>query len=590
MHAAENHQIVRLQAQHLQQIMQIAQEQFGQNFLSQSELLPYLDSPNKFCQVAISGQDVLGFSLMQAGNCEEIAHLFRREKTWFIEQFGAYERLGYRSLTAVAERAKRQGVADTLVRQGLAFLSDKVEVVVCDAWKSTTTHIANILERHGYEFIKECPDYWAADSLADGFICKACGQPPCRCTAVIYAKFFNRRPWWARRQLGYLNGRLHFAGLDLLAFASQKATPFYLYDLDRISHKYNMLHEALAAQNIDFQIYYAMKANRHPAILAHLRRETSAGIDVCSPAELDWAQQNGFLPNEISYTGTSLSDTDIAALARHPQIRINLDSLSAVRRFAKAAGEGNIGIRINPHVGMGYNQSLEYSGNQVVKFGIYREQWLDLQELIQKTKLHLDTVHCHAGSGFLTAQLPRLEQIFEQLDYFLSLFPSVTRLNMGGGLGVMQSKGDLSLDLNIWAAKIADYARRRGLTLAFEPGDFLVKDAGLLITQANTVETKKDRLFVGLDTGMNMNYEYAYYQMNLEAVPLAQPKSKQLIPTTLAGNINEPIDTFSDQKPLPPIQEGDYLALLNSGGYGASTASNHCMRGNFKEYITFKRK
>jgi diaminopimelate decarboxylase len=185
----------------------------------------------------------------------------------------------------------------------------------------------------------------------------------------------------------------------------------------------------------------------------------------------------------------------------------------------------------------------------------------------------------------LNKHLERLSAILEKIKSFIQIFPDVHTLNLGGGLGVPQKQGDKPLNLIEWASVICQFARENKLSLAFEPGDFLVKESGILITKVNTVEEKKGKIFVGVDTGMNMNNEYAYYKMNLEAVPLLEPDTEDSIVATISGNINEPIDLFSEDKKMPLVSEGDYLALLNSGGYGASSSSNHCMRGNFKEYV-----
>jgi diaminopimelate decarboxylase len=182
-----------------------------------------------------------------------------------------------------------------------------------------------------------------------------------------------------------------------------------------------------------------------------------------------------------------------------------------------------------------------------------------------------------------------LNAIFEVIDQFLTLFPHITTVNLGGGLGVPQKEGDQPLDVEKWATIVGAYVQKRHLSLCIEPGDYLVKDAGLLITQVNTLEHKRGQLFVGLDTGMNMNYEPAYYNMNLEPVPLQQVMDGQIIKGYLAGNINEPIDLLSSYRILPPVQEGDYLALINTGGYGASPSSDHCMRGDFEEYVLYNK-
>jgi diaminopimelate decarboxylase len=569
-------------------ILKIADQQLGNGFLNREFLSSYINNNERYCQLALDGETVVGFSLMEIGNCTEIASKFKSGSYWFLEYFSAYEQIGYRSLTAVSADFEGRGIASLLVEKGLELLSGKVEVVVCDAWKSETNFIGNILERNGYEPVREIPFYWNSDSIKTGYSCKACGNP-CSCTAVIYAKFFtNKNKWWEREDLKYRNGILEFSGKLLLNYIETKQTPLYIYNTDRIIYKYNQLCTALDNQGVPFLIYYAMKANRHPAILNHLKIRTNCGIDVCSPNELDLAIQYGFSPDQISYTGTSISDNDLKKICVHNKIRINLDSLSAVRRFAKFSEQKEIGIRINTGIGMAYNQGLEYAGNKVVKFGIYRTEWEELKKNIDDSDLVVDTVHCHAGSGFLSDQLPRLAEIFKEISFFIELFPTVKTLNLGGGLGVPQQEGDQPLDLEAWSAIISTYVKNKGLNLSIEPGDYLVKDSGILVTQVNSVEIKKGKLFVGIDAGMNMNNEYAYYDMNLEAIPLKKPINRKNVAMTLCGNINEPIDLFAEDKEMPLLEEGEYIALLNSGGYGASSSSNHCMRGDFKEYIICK--
>lgn len=580
-----------LKEEHIPFILNICNEQLGDGFLSEAELQHYLDNETKFCHVVQHSNQVAGFSLMEISDKSIIAKKMRSEEQWFLNYFAAYDKIGYRSLTAVSNQFQGKGVASFLVEKGLHFLSQKTDVVVCDAWKSETTHIGNILERNSYEVLKEVPQFWTAESINKQYQCGVCGAPPCECTAVIYARFFNRRGlhWWERSDLKYQEGQLTFNNINILSYIKNKETPLYIYDVDRVVHKYEGLVEALSLYDVDFNIYYAMKANRHPAILSHLIARTNIGIDVCSPNELDLAQQYGFEEKQITYTGTSLSKKDLDSLAKHPDININFDSLSSIRRFSNMNIKRDIGIRINANIGMAYNQSLEYSGNDIVKFGIYQEQWAELVALIKKSPLTVTTVHCHSGSGFLTEQLLRLPYIFDKIDKFLELFPNVKTLNLGGGLGVPQKKGDQILDLDKWAAIVCEYASKKGLKLAFEPGDYMVKDAGILITEVNTVEKKVGRLFVCIDAGMNMNNEYAYYDMNLETVPLIE-NNKTKLKTTLSGNINEPVDLFSEDKLMPPFQEGDLIALLNSGGYGASSSSNHCMRGDFKEYVITNKK
>jgi len=152
-------------------------------------------------------------------------------------------------------------------------------------------------------------------------------------------------------------------------------------------------------------------------------------------------------------------------------------------------------------------------------------------------------------------------------------------------LGVPLVEGQSPLDLPRWSDVIAGHARKKGLTIHLEPGDFLVKDAGVLIVQVNTVEDKGNTKFVGVNGGFNIHSAAAYYDIPFIAAPLKRNTSDTGQKITIAGNINEAIDLLAQDIVLPPIREGDYLALLNVGGYGSASSSNHCMRGTFSEYL-----
>jgi diaminopimelate decarboxylase len=409
---------------------------------------------------------------------------------------------------------------------------------------------------------------------------------------LILAEMYNFG-WWQREDLGYVEGRLHFNGRDLHTFAQSAGTPTFVYSIGRVRENLGRLHGALEQTGIDYRIYYALKCNRFLPLVTWLKMSGLCGIDACSPGEVLLARQIGFEEGEISFTGTSLSNEDLDVLQRHPNVWVNLDSLSAIRRFGERCPGRPIGIRINPQVGAGYHQHLEYAGDQTTKFGIYREQFGEALATAERYGLTVKTLHFHIGSGFQQRHLEKVVQVLAQVDWFLAQCPAVNTLDVGGGLGVPLTAADEPFNLSQWAGILADFARPRGLAIAIEPGDYVMKDAGVLLVQANTVEQKHDTHFVGVNAGFSIQNLYAYYRTPFAVAPvwveetLALSSTEVAVPQkyTMAGNINEAIDLFAEDVLLPPIAEGDYLALLNVGGYGSVSSSNHCLRGQFSEYL-----
>ncbi len=135
------------------------------------------------------------------------------------------------------------------------------------------------------------------------------------------------------------------------------------------------LRAALDAAGLAHDVYYALKANRYPPLLDILRAQGGCGIDACSPAEVRLALEHGFRENEISFTGHAVSEADLEILAAHPDVHVNCDALSTIRRLGRRCPGRRIGIRLNPGLGAGYNDRLRYAGAKPTKFGVYPDRF-----------------------------------------------------------------------------------------------------------------------------------------------------------------------------------------------------------------------
>ncbi len=398
-------------------------------------------------------------------------------------------------------------------------------------------------------------------------------------------EYGGKRLWWEREDIQYRNGRLYFGNQDLPEFAESAGTPVYVYNSNRIKNNLTRLETHLANAGVRFKIFYALKANRYLPLVTYLKLTGRCGVDVCSPAELRLSRQVGFCEEEITYTGTSVSNEDLDCLRKHPGVQVNCDAISTIKRLGQRCPDRPIGIRINPGLGAGYNETLRYAGDKPTKFGIYRERFQEALEAARIYNLQIKTLHFHIGSGYLTPDIPILNDILKRCHWFLDRCPGIDTVDIGGGFGVPLVQDQQPLDLAEWARTIAAHTREKDLTIHLEPGDYLVKDAGALIVQVNTVEEKGDTEFVGVNGGFNIHSAAAYYKIPFIIAPLINDSSAVPQKKTVAGNINEAIDLLAEDILLPPIREGDYLALLNAGGYGSASSSNHCMRGEVSEYL-----
>ena len=392
------------------------------------------------------------------------------------------------------------------------------------------------------------------------------------------------RLWWERDDLHYRDGRLEFGVGDLASLAEQ-GTPAYVYRAERVRENLARLTAALDAAGVAHDAYFALKANRFGPLLDVLRSHAACGIDACSPDEIRHALAHGFREADISFTGHAVSEPDLDLLAAHPGVHVNCDAISTIRRLGRRCPGRVIGIRLNPGLGAGYNDRLRYAGSKPTKFGVYPDRFEEAIEAARESRMTVDTLHFHVGSGYQGDALEVLDQVLQGAARILDAHPEIGRLNVGGGLGVRMQESDVPVDIGRWAAIIARHARPRGLRVAVEPGDYLVKDAGLMLVRVNTVEDKAGTRFVGVDAGLGILNLLPYYGIPYVVAPLRLRPGAKRERVTISGNINEAIDLIAEDVELPALEEGDLLALVNVGGYGSAAASNHCMRGTFREFL-----
>ena len=392
------------------------------------------------------------------------------------------------------------------------------------------------------------------------------------------------RLWWERPDLRYEDGELLFGGTKLAALAAD-GTPAYVYRAGRVCDNLDRLRAALDVAGVAHDAYFALKANRYGPLLDTLRAQGRCGIDACSPAEIELAIAHGFREEDISFTGHAVSDADLEVLRAHPGVHVNCDAISTIRRLGARSPGRRIGIRLNPGLGAGYNERLRYAGDKPTKFGVYPDRFDEAMAAAQAAGMTVDTLHFHVGSGYQGDALDVLDRVLEGAGRILDAHPAIRRLNVGGGLGVRMAETDAAIDLDRWAGIIARHVRPRGLHVAVEPGDYLVKDAGLLLVQVNTVEDKAGTRFVGVDAGLGILNLLAYYRIPYVVAPLSPRPGARRERVTISGNINEAIDVLAEDIEIPALEEGDFLALVNVGGYGSAAASNHCMRGAYREFM-----
>jgi diaminopimelate decarboxylase len=394
----------------------------------------------------------------------------------------------------------------------------------------------------------------------------------------------EERTWWARPGLNVRGGRLSIAGRDAEALARSHGTPLYAHDLVRVEEQATALRDAIASAGLDPIVRLALKAQRESELLRFVRERTPfVHLDVCSPGEIRWGAEHGWRPEELSYTGTNLSASDLDAVL-NAGVHLNVDLLTQLDRVGRRAGGSNVGIRVNPRVGASFagGHETSYAGERPTKFGVFPEQIDAAVQIARSHGLIIDAVHVHVGDGYLTDELPVFDEMVRRVAAMTRDLQGrgcpIREVNTGGGLGVPQRAGDRPLDVEQWAAILARHLRPLGVAVATEPGDFLVKECAIHLAEVVTLEERDGILFAGLDTGWNAMCERFVYGALLDIVVCREVDGDPVRAVTITGNINEGDDVFAVDAPMPELREGDVLAAMNVGSYNGSMYSVHCLR------------
>jgi diaminopimelate decarboxylase len=392
------------------------------------------------------------------------------------------------------------------------------------------------------------------------------------------------RTWWSRPGLEVRDGRLRIAGRDAEELARTHGTPTYVYDLTRVEEQAAGLRDAFRGADLRGLVRLALKAQREPDLLGFLRdRCPWVGLDVCSPGEVDWALVHGWRPEEISYTGTNLSDRDLGSIL-DAGVHMNVDLLSQLERFGRRAPGSSVGLRVNPRIGASHagGTATHYTGDRPTKFGVFAEQLDEAVAIAARHELTIDTVHVHVGDGYLTGGLDvfseTLRRVAEMTRVLQDAGAPIREVNTGGGLGVPVRPGDERLDLARWVSIAAEHLGPLDVEVGTEPGDFLVKECGVLLMEVVSVEERDGVLFAGVDAGWNQAPEPFIYGDPFEVILCRAAGADAERPVTVSGNINEGNDLFAQDLPMPAVREGDVLALIGVGAYNASLYSAHCLR------------
>lgn len=373
-----------------------------------------------------------------------------------------------------------------------------------------------------------------------------------------------------------VDGRYQIQGVDVLNICQEFDTPVYVYDAEKMKSKVNLLKESF--KGLKLKIKYAAKALTNISVLKFLRTQ-GVGLDVVSIQEAHLGLKAGYKPEEILFTPNCVSLEEIK-MAVELGLSINIDNISILEQFGHAYGDSvPCCIRINPHLMAGGNSKISV-GHIDSKFGVSILQARRLLRVIKTNNIKVTGLHMHTGSDILDAEvfLRGADILFELAEDF----PDLKFIDFGSGFKVGYREGDVTTDIADLGKKLTARFKEfckgygRDLEIWFEPGKFLVSEAGHFFAKTNVIKTTPATVFVGVDSGLNHLIRPMMYDSYHTILNVSNPGATSRV-YTIVGYICE-TDTFGWDRKMNEVREGDIIAIKNAGAYGFSMASNYNSR------------
>ncbi len=385
----------------------------------------------------------------------------------------------------------------------------------------------------------------------------------------------------------YQNNELFCEGLSLSELAQEYGTPLFVTSRSSILHQYHRFENAFKALN--HLTCYSVKANFNLSIIKTLMAEGS-GFDVNSGGELYRALTAGASPEKIIMAGVGKTAEEIEYAINSSLLMIKAESHSELKVINDIAGRLNktvrVGVRINPNV-MAETHPYITTGNSEEKFGIDEVLSEETFSLIKTLKsIRLVGLDMHIGSQIFdtvpyyeaTLKLLGVKNIAEGMGF------EIEHIDIGGGFPITYHDGKEATSVEDFAKKLVPILKNANAQIIFEPGRFIVGNSTVLLSKVlYRKENYKHKLFLILDSAITELIRPSLYQAHHDIY--AVKKTGQQIVADIVGPVCETGDFFARKRELDNCQEGDYLAVLSSGAYGAVMSSNYNARRRAAEVL-----
>ncbi len=362
----------------------------------------------------------------------------------------------------------------------------------------------------------------------------------------------------------------------LIELTEKYDSPLYVYDASKMESQYNRLTNAFKEVK-NLKLNYAVKALSNINVL-HYFKKLGAGLDTVSIQEVQLSLATGINPRDIIYTPNGVSLKEIEEVAEMG-VQINIDNLSILELFGQKHPDIPVCIRINPHIMAGGNSKISV-GHIDSKFGISIHQVPHIKRVVENTGMTINGIHMHTGSDIL--DIDTFLRATEILFDVARQFDNIDFIDFGSGFKVPYKEGDISTDVEQLGLQLGERFNQfceeygKELTLMFEPGKFLVSEAGVFLAKVNVVKQTTSTVFAHVDSGFNHLVRPMMYDSYHKISNISNPEGRMRY-YSVVGYICE-TDTFGSNRRISEISDGDILCFHNAGAYCFSMASNYNSR------------
>ena len=395
------------------------------------------------------------------------------------------------------------------------------------------------------------------------------------------------------KHISYKLGQLFVEDVAVSKITESLRTPFYVYSRSTIKDNFHRFKSSI--KGFDGLICYSVKANSNLSVLETIAK-LGSGADVVSLGEYKRALRAGVDPKKVVFSGVGKQDFEIAETLKSSLLQFNIESISELELINKVAiglnKKAPIAFRVNPDIDAGTHENIS-TGKAENKFGIPITNAKEVYEYASKLNgIKIVGVDVHIGSQI--SNLNAFRQTFENLVNLISdlkkLNIDLENIDIGGGLGIKYTDDDVEPDLQEYGTLVRQILGNLNCRIIFEPGRFIVGNSGILVTKVLYKKKSQNKNFLITDAGMNDFSRTALYGATHRLIPLSKEKGGETEFFDVVGPVCETTDTFLKNYLVGKTEEGDFLAFLDVGAYGAVLSSEYNTRPLVPEIMVYEKR